>query len=125
MPDGIIRDPKQNPEKEADFGVLYAINQQEYLLYFKDDLVLDKDKRYFTAGTTVNFEGDIQPLTIKKFKWQFDNLKIDIKRWVRIKDQPDPSTGHVVKQINNKIKKNISFPTDKEYLHDYTNNVKK
>jgi hypothetical protein len=123
MPDGIIRDPRQNPEKESDFGILYAYGEEEYYLYYKEDFELDKDKRYFIAGTEINFDGNPMDLTKKRFKYKTDVLNVKIDTWVKIKDNQDPYTGEVVKQINEKIKGNINFPSLKEYLSDYTDNI--
>lgn len=117
MPDGIIRDPKMNVDKEADFGVLFVLRtdkSDDYFLYFKEDLNSNKDKRYFTSGTVVNFTGEENALK-KNYHWD----KILIKKWVNIEDEPDDSTGNVVKQINKKVKKALTFPDEKEHLSEY------
>jgi hypothetical protein len=122
MPEAIIRDPKQNERTEADFGILMDVTQEnfgKYYLYSKGPLAQGNPKRYWTAGTEVKFNGPVKRLE-KNYLWnsQFNNLQID--SWVKIRQDPDTSTGPVVNKINEMINdKDLPFPSTKEFLRDY------
>ncbi len=116
----IIKDPKMNTHKEADFGVLYDERSEvnDYFLYYKGELTKKNPKRYFTAGTEVTIDGNPEKLKTN-YPYTDGKLNETIRSWVNIKDVPANITGPVIKQINSKIKENIDFPDDKEYLSTY------
>jgi hypothetical protein len=122
MPEGIIRDPKQNQETEADFGILWDINNGQYCLYAKGPFQSNNPKRYWTAGTEVNFSGPVRDLGTP-YPWNNLHWNETVTKWVRVNPVPDGSTGRVIADINGKINADttIPFPPVKEYLDDYVN----
>jgi hypothetical protein len=119
----IIKDPKMNQAKdakEADFGILYDENEEEYFLYSKGDLEAGNPKRYFTAGTEVSIEGGPFSLA-KKYKYKTGIINTKIYEWVEIGEEALES-GPVIDAINQLAFDNIeddTFPEEKELLEDY------
>ena len=118
MPDGIVRDPKQNLNTEADFGVLMDITSREFYLYFKGPFQSNNPKRYWTAGTEVEYSGPVRDLN-RPYSWNNQYWNEIVTKWVRV--HLESSTGPVVRNINTRINgQDLPFPEDKEYLSDYT-----
>ena len=123
---GTIRDPRMNPSKESDFGVLLDDSTDILHLYYKGSLDdPNNPKRYFTAGTVVEYTDGPKELTKKTFPFKVGKVKIDkphinIETWVEIENEPSGGTGEVVQQINTLVKGKISFGDKGDKLENYT-----
>ena len=93
----IIKDPKMNQDKEANFGVLFddSDKKEVYYLYYKGDLVVGNPKRYFIAGTEVAIASGPLDLNIKNYKYRDGIVNENIKEWVEINSTPGAGTGPV------------------------------
>jgi hypothetical protein len=85
MPEGIIRDPKQNP-REKDFGIVYCNDLGGNFKYEKKGNNAGNKNRFLVAGDIVNFSpgpSDIRyynnPITIDGIPiiGEIKNLKLD------------------------------------------------
>ena len=119
----IIKDPKMNPNGEADFGVLFDESADEFYLYYKGSLSDPSNpKRYFIAGTEVEYMPGTNPryLNKKKYKHTDGFFTTKVHEWVEIKDTPSGNTGAVIAAINTEIKgKKLPFPGNGERLTSY------
>lgn len=100
MPDGIIRDPKQNP-RERNFGILYVPDWGYNLKYPK---VKGQDSQCLLAGTYVDIkESDFEPLTPTQY---IDGITIHgiIKSAIQIKKQlQNADKAPVVEKIYQRV----------------------
>jgi hypothetical protein len=53
MPEGIVRDPRQNPHREHEFGLIYVSSENKHYKYRK---YLDDPSRLCVAGEDIEFE---------------------------------------------------------------------
>lgn len=112
MPEGIIRDPKQNP-REGKYGILYSANYQRYFAYDKKNK--KNEKRWWVAGLRVHFDfiEDLSP-TIN-----YDGIQITEKVDDGVSLLTNDSTAHPVykkifDKINNDAKIFNGVPSDLE-----------
>jgi hypothetical protein len=124
----IIKDPKMNPGKEYNFGIVYDDTEgaEAYYLYYKGNLDLQNNRRYFIAGTVVDILHNSQmPLNKKPFKYEDGFLTTNIYEWVKISQDPHSDTGQAVMSIFNKIKNtDLNFPSAPgKNLEHYTDNI--
>ena len=106
MPEGIIRDPKQN-NFEADFGILVLTSTKEYCAYRKQG---EDTKRILPAGWPVITS---EPQTLKTtIPWDKGVTKV-----VNITSFPeDPPNKPILKKLKKAIKKDDLTPgTTPEY----------
>ncbi len=89
MPEGIIRDPKQNPQ-ESDFGIVYSVDKKKCYKYHKQ---ANSDSRYYLFGEVVD-------IVLPDSEERAEEGCIITHGWVEIKDYwPNQDREPVNKRI--------------------------